>query len=137
MTETVAFGKREVSLPLHFIYLFHTLLNRSLVAVSSDKHPRVAMVLMLLGKVYARTARVMFAEGLYRECLKLMQLDDTKVGGPCPHVHPSVAAMLGWQYHQLLKVLPNRGMESDSRLSHSVFKASSRPDEQPYVCLLC
>jgi len=47
--------------------------------VSSDKHVRVALVLMLLGKVYARTARVMFAEGMYRESAKLMRLDPSKV----------------------------------------------------------
>lgn len=32
-------------------------------------------MLLLLGKVYARTARIMFAEGLYREGAKIMKLD--------------------------------------------------------------
>ena len=45
-----------------------------------DSHPRVALVLMLLGKVYARTARVVFAEGMYRECAKVIRLECGKVG---------------------------------------------------------
>ena len=36
-------------------------------------------MLLLLGKVYARTARVVFAEGMYRECAKLIHLDPDKV----------------------------------------------------------
>ena len=36
-------------------------------------------MLLLLGKVYARTARVVFAEGMYRECAKLIHLDPGKV----------------------------------------------------------
>ena len=34
--------------------------------VSGEKHVRVAAVLMLLAHLYARTARVTLAEGLYR-----------------------------------------------------------------------
>jgi hypothetical protein len=66
-------------------------------------------VLMLLGKVYARTARVMFSEGLYREAAKHLRLDPARpAAGGCP-VHPSMAAVLAWQYHQLLTALPKRG----------------------------
>lgn len=35
-------------------------------AVSGEGHPRVALVLLELGRLYARTARVSYAEGLYR-----------------------------------------------------------------------
>lgn len=35
-------------------------------AVGGDAHPRVALVLAELAGVYARTARVSYAEGLYR-----------------------------------------------------------------------
>lgn len=54
---------------------------------------------MLLGKVYARTARVMFAEGLYRESAKLLKLDASRqaqVGGawcqsvPVASHHPTI-----------------------------------------------
>jgi uncharacterized protein HemY len=39
--------------------------------VSSEAHPRVACVLLELGRLYARTARVSYAEGLYRQaCAK-------------------------------------------------------------------
>ena len=34
--------------------------------ISGDSHPRVAIVLLVLGNLYARTARVTYAEGLYR-----------------------------------------------------------------------
>ncbi len=34
--------------------------------ISSDSHPRVALVLMLLGFAYSRSARVTLAEGLFR-----------------------------------------------------------------------
>lgn len=34
--------------------------------VSGEGHPRVALVLLELGRLYARTARVSYAEGLYR-----------------------------------------------------------------------
>jgi hypothetical protein len=37
-------------------------------AVSGEAHPRVACVLLELGRLYARTARVSYAEGLYRWC---------------------------------------------------------------------
>ncbi len=44
-------------------------------AAGQDKHPRVALVLAQLGWVYSRTARVTFAEGLYRECAKILRLE--------------------------------------------------------------
>ncbi|GAX79410.1 hypothetical protein CEUSTIGMA_g6851.t1 [Chlamydomonas eustigma] len=99
------------------------LLGRSLKAaeeVSSDKHPRIALVLMLLGRVYARTARVIFAEGMYRESTKLLQLDSwlsmkqmgRSSSTPPLTAHPSVLAMVAWHFHQLLTVLPNRGGEA-------------------------
>ncbi|MEW5311215.1 MAG: hypothetical protein WDW38_002949 [Sanguina aurantia] len=48
-------------------------------AAGSDAHPRLAPILTQLGWVYSRTARVTYAEGLFREAAKLMKLDPTRV----------------------------------------------------------
>ncbi|KAG1671486.1 hypothetical protein FOA52_003144 [Chlamydomonas sp. UWO 241] len=87
-------------------------LGRALKAaeeVSTEQHPRLAPVLLCLGKVYARTARVVFAEGLYRECAKLVRLEPGRPEvGAGVRAHASLAAVIAWQYHQLMTALPNR-----------------------------
>lgn len=42
--------------------------------VSADNHPRVVPVLALLSYAYCRTARFTFAEGLLRECGKILKV---------------------------------------------------------------
>lgn len=44
-------------------------------AAGADRHPRVAAVLLLLGHVFCRTARVTFAEGLFRDGAKMLSID--------------------------------------------------------------
>ena len=45
-----------------------------IVGISVDTHPRTVPILTQLGYVYSRTARVMFAEGLFRECAKILKV---------------------------------------------------------------
>lgn len=47
--------------------------------ISTDTHIRVVPILTQLGYVYSRSARVTYAEGLYRECAKIL-----KVGAAAP-----------------------------------------------------
>lgn len=94
-------------------------------AVSGERHPRVVLPLLLTGEVFSRTRRVTYAEGLYRECAKLMALEST---WPPSHRRPvgeggtsapaslrglnaSVAALLSWRAAQLMAALPNRSTE--------------------------
>eukprot|EP00798_Chlamydomonas_sp_ICE-L_P032444 gene32444-31057_t len=78
-------------------------------------HPRVAIILSLLGHVYSRSARVTFAEGLFREATKMLRIDPLSVTAAQQAadargvVHSSVLAVVGWRYHQLLSALPKRG----------------------------
>jgi len=84
-------------------------------AVGSDQHPRVALVLLVLGRLYASTARVSYAEGLYRESAKRLGVDKDGPKGDKPvdmPVHSSVAALLCWRFAQLLTVLPKRATEA-------------------------
>eukprot|EP00877_Chromochloris_zofingiensis_P013697 jgi/Chrzof1/8581/Cz03g16090.t1 len=88
-------------------------LNNAMAAADDMKVP-VGGVLLLLGTVYSRTARVTFAEGVFREAVKFYGLDPQK---PKPAsskqcVHPSLAAALCWRYCQLLSALPNRSTEA-------------------------
>jgi hypothetical protein len=46
----------------------------TLTGVSSETNPRIVPALMLLGYVYARSARVTFAEGLLRESCKILKV---------------------------------------------------------------
>lgn len=89
-------------------------------ASSGDRSPALAPLLTLLGYTYSRSARVTFAEGLFREAAKLLRLDPGRQqpppDGPAARaaaagagVHASAAAVLAWRYAQLLWVLPNRG----------------------------
>jgi len=100
-------------------------------AVGGERHARVAAVLLPLGHVFCRTARVTFAEGLHREAAKLLGLDVGRLlsaggagGGadaaahraalgprPLP-VHGSLAAALCWRNAQLLTALPKRDSEA-------------------------
>ncbi|GLI65024.1 hypothetical protein VaNZ11_008394 [Volvox africanus] len=48
-------------------------------AVYGERSPSLAPLLMLLGYSYSRSARVTFAEGLYREAAKLLRLDPARV----------------------------------------------------------
>jgi hypothetical protein len=86
-------------------------------AVSTDRHARLAPVLLLLGQLYSRTARVTFAEGMLREAAKLMRLDPGRqaapgAGGTVHLGHPSLLAALAWRAAQLLDALPpNRAGE--------------------------
>ncbi|KAF5839016.1 hypothetical protein DUNSADRAFT_1793 [Dunaliella salina] len=85
--------------------------------ISSDTHPRVVPILTQLGYVYSRSARVTFAEGLYRECAKILKLDASRSTTwnlqPSP-LHPNLVAMMAWRFHQLLAVMPNRGNEASA-----------------------
>lgn len=45
---------------------------RSAEAAAGEANPMLAPVLLLLATGYARQARVMFAEGMLRECAKLL-----------------------------------------------------------------
>lgn len=88
-------------------------------AAHGERSPLLALLLALLGHTYSRSARVTFAEGLYREAAKLLHLDPARQQGLAPPrlpatcgVHPSVGAMLAWRYAQLLWALPNRGGEA-------------------------
>lgn len=51
---------------------------KSAEAAAGESHPMLAPVLLLLATGYARQARVMYAEGMLRECGKL-------IGGTEPH----------------------------------------------------
>lgn len=53
--------------------------------VSGDNHPRVALPLIMLGKLFSRTGRVQLAEGMYR-CEVLVN--------PCPASEHSSCAVL-------------------------------------------
>jgi hypothetical protein len=103
--------------------------------------PGLVAPLTLLGDVYARTARVMFAEGMYREAARLAGVEaaiggggrgggggeggggggdgsssgpsssSSSAGGPRV-VHPSLGALAAWRYAQLLTALPKRETEA-------------------------
>lgn len=47
-------------------------------AAAGEAAPALAPVLCTLGYVYARSARVMYAEGMFREAAKLSRLDPSK-----------------------------------------------------------
>eukprot|EP00884_Botryococcus_braunii_P012719 jgi/Botrbrau1/21448/Bobra.0216s0056.1 len=81
--------------------------------VSGDNHPRVAMPLVMLGTLFARTGRLQLAEGMYRGAARKIQLLETAGEATAlpVGVHLSVAAVLCWQYAQLLAVFPNRQHE--------------------------
>ncbi|KAG2450820.1 hypothetical protein HYH02_004655 [Chlamydomonas schloesseri] len=92
-------------------------------AAAGDRSPGLVPLLTLLGYTYSRSARVTFAEGLFREAAKLLKLDPAlqqpPAGGPAARqgaaaagVHASAAAVLAWRYAQLLWVLPNRAGEA-------------------------
>jgi hypothetical protein len=103
------------------------------------RYPGLVAPLTLLGDVYARTARVTFAEGMYREAARLAGVVVLASGGgggeaagggsvaaaassdgslsssesAGPHsVHPSLGALAAWRYAQLLTALPRRETEA-------------------------
>lgn len=104
-------------------------------AAHGERNPSLAPLLTLLGYTYSRSARVTFAEGLFREAAKLLRLDPFRlqtaeqrkgevqgqgqqqppIDSPALQeaaeagVHASSVAVLAWRYAQLLWVLPNRG----------------------------
>jgi len=47
-------------------------------AAGGESGPLLAPVLTLLGLVYSRSARVMYAEGMFREAAKLAKLDPAR-----------------------------------------------------------
>ncbi|KAJ9514091.1 hypothetical protein QJQ45_002207 [Haematococcus lacustris] len=84
--------------------------------VSGEHHPRLVPLLTCLAHCYSRTARVTFAEGLLRECVRILKLDPQRglaqALAPSKRLlHPSLTALLAWRYCQLLAALPNRGSE--------------------------
>ncbi|WIA20326.1 hypothetical protein OEZ85_006158 [Tetradesmus obliquus] len=87
-------------------------------AAGGEAGPGLAPVLLLLGSGYARSARVMFAEGLLREAAKVLgaaepsRLVDKAASSSRQLAHPSLAAAVAWRYCQLLTALPNRGAEA-------------------------
>lgn len=72
----------------------------------------LAMGLLPLAEVYSRTARVIVAEGMYREVAKLLELDPRAGKNGGPFVHSSVNSFVAWRYAQLLTVLPKRETEA-------------------------
>lgn len=86
-------------------------------AVSGARHPRVGLVLLAIARVYARTRRISFAEGLYKEASKLLNVHvgppgQAKPSSQGPKAHASIVALLCWQNAQLLTALPKRGTEA-------------------------
>jgi tetratricopeptide (TPR) repeat protein len=99
-------------------------------SVGGKPHPRIAIVLLLLAHVYSRTGKVTLAEGLYREIVKILDLNPATesssslggVGGVSSlpilqlqgfgPVHPSVSSLAAWRYAQLLTALPRRDTEA-------------------------
>eukprot|EP00873_Tetraselmis_striata_P038695 jgi/Tetstr1/458959/TSEL_004430.t1 len=79
-------------------------------AVGSESHPRVGLVLTLLGQCYAHSARPTLAEGLYRSAAQMLHLGDRSRTKP---VHASAAALVSWRYAQMLTAMPKRGHEAD------------------------
>jgi tetratricopeptide (TPR) repeat protein len=83
-------------------------------------HVRVGFILLSLAWMYSRTGRITLAEGLYRETLKIFNLNinegmggDSLLGLELPF-HPSVGALAAWRYAQLLTALPGRGTEASA-----------------------
>ena len=72
----------------------------------------LAMGLLPLAEVYARTSRVIVAEGLYREITKLLDLDPRAGKNGGAFVHSTVHSFVSWRYAQLLTVLPKRETEA-------------------------
>ena len=110
-------------------------------SLGGKPHPRIACVLLLLAHVYSRTGKVTLAEGLYREIVKILDLNPvvassepslaSALGGGTTSststshivgsgtlqlgfgpVHPSVASLAAWRYAQLLTALPRRNTEA-------------------------
>ena len=83
-------------------------------AAAGDAAPLLAPVLCALGHVYARSARVMYAEGVLREAGKLARLDPSRlsVAPPARDLGAGLHAALAWRHAQLLTALPNRGGEA-------------------------
>ena len=87
--------------------------------VWGESHPSMSTPLVHLGYVYARTGRVVEAEGFFRQSLKLLRVsvDGTQVGAPPANtspsdVHPSCVALAAWRFAQLLSVMPRRETET-------------------------
>eukprot|EP00887_Chlorella_sp_A99_P004314 scaffold15.g4314.t1 len=95
--------------------------------LSGANTARISIPLLMLGKVYSRSGRVTLAEGLYRECSKMLGLDPTNEDWSLTAVHPSVGALLAWRYAQLLTAMPKRATEAGrwERLARAIF------DERP------
>lgn len=83
-------------------------------------HWSVAVPLVHTGYVYARSGRVVLAEGLYREALRRLAASVDGAGGfaaaapaaPPTDAHPSTVALAAWRFSQLLSVLPRRDSEA-------------------------
>ena len=81
----------------------------------AEKNPIIANQ-----QVYRKTGRVVFAEGLYRECLKLCGFptdaasitDDRLLESLPSFVNVRVPGLAAWRLAQLLSALPNRGTEA-------------------------
>lgn len=86
----------------------------ALTTGSSSTHLRLAFALLPLAGVYSRTGRVTLAEGLYREVIKLLQLNPEAVKFDNELYHPSIGAYTAWKYAQLLHALPKRSTEMET-----------------------
>jgi hypothetical protein len=77
----------------------------------------LSLPLSLTAAVYARTGRLVFAEGLLREAAKRMQLSvDVAEGHTGPwrtDMHPSVPACVAWQFAQVCAATEKRGTEAE------------------------
>ena len=86
----------------------------TLSAGTGKAHPRLAVVLLPLAGVYARTGRITLAEGLYREVVKLLGLrPEEALRRDDGATHSSIGAYAAWRYAQLLSALPKRSTEME------------------------
>ncbi|BDA43398.1 hypothetical protein COCOBI_04-4100 [Coccomyxa sp. Obi] len=97
-------------------------------AITTGNHPRAVPLLVPLGIVFARTQRVTYAEGVFRNAAKIVGLDPAKCKAP-NNVHASTAACLSWRYAQLLAAMPKRETETESwqNCAQNLFQEAGEP----------
>jgi hypothetical protein len=79
----------------------------------------LSLPLCLTAAVYARTGRLVFAEGLLREAAKRLHLavdsaSDAAPSGPWrTDMHPSIPACIAWQFAQVCTATVKRSTEAE------------------------
>lgn len=89
--------------------------SAALAALDRRGRPAAAglPLLFVLGDVFARSGRVMLAEGMLRRAGSLAGADPAKrAPASVSACHPSLAAAIAWRYAQLLTALPQRETEA-------------------------